>query len=274
MKISAIQMNSGSEKAANLAQAADLVSRSVAADGPDMVVLPEVFAHIGGSVADRRAAAEALPEPGEAGGQVYEALRVLARDNGIFVHGGSFIERAGDKFYNTTVAFDRDGRELVRYRKVHLFDVTTPDGKSYRESDTFGAGDAVATYQADGLTIGCSICYDLRFAELYRLLAEQGADVIMVPSAFTLQTGKDHWEVLLRARAIETQTYVVAAAQTGTHTSGNEQRETWGHSMIVDPWGNIVAQASENAGFATGAVDRDYIATVRGRIPVRDHRVF
>ncbi|MFT5181375.1 MAG: putative amidohydrolase [Alphaproteobacteria bacterium] len=274
MKISAIQMNSGSGKTANLAQAADLVSRSVAADGPDMVVLPEVFAHIGGSVADRRGAAEELPQPGEDGGTVYEALRGLARDHGIFVHGGSFIERVGDDFFNTSVAFDRGGRELVRYRKVHLFDVTTPDGKSYRESDTFGAGDAVATYQADGLTIGCSICYDLRFAELYRLLAEQGADVIMVPSAFTLQTGKDHWEVLLRGRAIETQTYMVAAAQTGTHTSGNEQRETWGHSMIVDPWGNIVAQASENPGFATGAVDCDYIATVRGRIPVRDHRVF
>ncbi|NKB49746.1 MAG: carbon-nitrogen hydrolase family protein [Alphaproteobacteria bacterium] len=274
MKISAIQMNSGSEKAANLAQAADLVSGAVAADTPDMVVLPEVFAHIGGSVADRRAAAEALPKPGDDGGAVYEMLRGLARDHGVFVHGGSFIERAGDDFYNTSVAFDRAGNELVRYRKVHLFDVTTPDGKSYRESDTFGAGDAVATYRADGLTIGCSICYDLRFAELYRLLAEQGADVIMVPAAFTLQTGKDHWEILLRARAIETQTYMVAAAQTGTYLDGNDQRATWGHSMIVDPWGHMVAQASENIGFATAAIDGDYITTVRGRIPVRNHRVF
>jgi nitrilase len=274
MKISAIQMNSGTEKASNLAQAADLVSRSVAADGPDMVVLPEVFAHMGGSVADRRAAAEELPQPGDDGGAVYEMLRGLARDNRIFVHGGSFIERAGDKFFNTSIAFDRGGNELVRYRKVHLFDVTTPDGKSYRETDTFGAGDAVATYRADDLTIGCSICYDLRFAELYRLLAEAGADVIMVPAAFTLQTGKDHWEVLLRARAIETQTYMVAAAQTGTYRDGNDQRATWGHSMVVDPWGHIIAQASEDTGFATGAIDRDYIATVRGRIPVRDHRVF
>ena len=274
MKISAIQMNSGGEKAANLAQARDLAAGAVAADAPDMVVLPEVFAQIGGTVADRRAAAEELPSPGEDGGVVYEALCELARDHGVFVHGGSFIERAGDNFYNTTVAFDRDGNELVRYRKVHLFDVTTPDGKSYRESDTFGAGDSVATYQADDLTVGCSICYDLRFAELYRQLAERGADVIMVPAAFTLQTGKDHWEVLLRARAIETQTYVVAAAQTGTYVDGNDQRATWGHSMIIDPWGHIVAQASEFTGFASGAVDRDYIATVRGRIPVRDHRVF
>ena len=274
MKITAIQMNSGSEKAANLAQAGDLVSRAVEADGPDMVVLPEVFAHIGGSVADRQGAAEELPKPGEDGGAAYEMLRGLARDHGVFVHGGSFIERAGDKFYNTTVAFGRDGKELVRYRKVHLFDVTTPDGKSYRESDTFGAGVGVATYRAGDLTIGCSICYDLRFAELYRLLAEQGADVIMVPAAFTLQTGKDHWEVLLRARAIETQTYVVAATQTGTYMDGNGERATWGHSMIVDPWGHIVAQASDYPGFTSAAVDRDYIATVRERIPVRDHRVF
>lgn len=274
MKISAIQMNSGDDKTANLAQAGVLVARAVEADRPDMVVLPEVFAHIGGSIADRHEAAEELPEPGEEGGAAYEMLRGLAREHGIFVHGGSFIERAGDKFYNTTVAFGRDGQELVRYRKVHLFDVTTPDGKSYRESDTFGAGDTVATYQADGLTIGCSICYDLRFAELYRLLAEQGADVIMVPAAFTLQTGKDHWEVLLRARAIETQTYIAAAAQTGTYMDGNGERATWGHSMIVDPWGHIVAQVSDYPGFASAAVDRDYIGAVRGRIPVRDHRVF
>ena len=166
MKISAIQMNSGGEKAANLAQAGELVARALEADGPDMVVLPEVFAHIGGSIAERHGAAEELPEPGEDGGAAYELLRTLARERGVFVHGGSFIERAGDRFYNTTVAFDRDGKELVRYRKVHLFDVTTPDGKSYRESDTFGGGDTVATYQADDLTIGCSICYDMRFAEL------------------------------------------------------------------------------------------------------------
>jgi len=267
-------MNSGPEKAANLTQADDLVSSAVEADRPDMVLLPEVFAHIGGSVAARQSAAEELPKPGEDGGPAYELLRGLARHNDIFVHGGSFIERAGDEFYNTTVAFGRDGKELVRYRKVHLFDVTTPDGKSYRESDTFGGGDTVATYQADDLTIGCSICYDLRFAEFYRLLAEQGADVIMVPAAFTLQTGKDHWEVLLRARAIETQTYVVAAAQTGTNMDGNEERATWGHSMIVDPWGHIVAQASDYPGSTSASIDSDYIGKVRERIPVRDHRVF
>lgn len=273
MKIAVIQMNSGAGKSANLAQARDLVDRAVAQDMPDMAVLPEVFAHIGGTVADRHAAAEALPPKGESGGETYEALRAMARDHGIFVHGGSFIERDGDHHFNTTIAFDRAGTELVRYRKIHLFDVTTPDGRIYRESETFRGGDTVATYQADSVTVGCSICYDLRFAELYTELAKRGADIIMVPAAFTLQTGKDHWELLLRARAIETQCYIAAAAQTGSFMNGNDKRENWGHSMIVDPWGHIAAQASEGTGFASARIDPGYIATVRQRIPVRDHRV-
>ena len=273
MKISAIQMNTGSEKAANLAQARDLSAQAVLRDRPDMLVLPEVFAFMGSSVEDKRAAAEELPEVGETGAEAYETLRAIARDHRVFVHGGSFVERDGDAFFNTTVAFDRTGAELARYRKIHLFDVTTPDGRDYRESDTFGAGRDVVTYDADGTTIGCSICYDLRFAELYRALAEAGADVIMVPAAFTLQTGKDHWEVLLRARAIETQTYVVAAAQTGTYFEGNDERASWGHSMIVNPWGHMIAQAGEGTGHASAEIDRDYISIVRARIPVAQHRV-
>ena len=273
MKISAIQMNTGSEKALNLTQACDLVAQAVAQDGPDMVVLPEVFAFMGASVAEKRAAAEELPVAGQIGGAAYESLREMARSHGVFVHGGSFVERDGDAYYNTTLAFDRTGAELARYRKIHLFDVTTPDGRSYRESDTFGAGQAVVTYRADAATIGFSICYDLRFAELFRALAEAGADVIMVPAAFTLQTGKDHWEVLLRARAIETQTYIVAAAQTGSYFEGSDERVSWGHSMIVNPWGHLIAQAGEGIGHASAALDLDYLSTVRARIPVARHRV-
>jgi len=273
MKISAIQMNTGSEKALNLTQACDLVAQAVAQDGPDMVVLPEVFAFMGASVAEKRAAAEELPVAGQIGGAAYESLREMARSHGVFVHGGSFVERDGDAYYNTTLAFDRTGAELARYRKIHLFDVTTPDGRSYRESDTFGAGQAVVTYRADAATIGCSICYDLRFAELFRALAEAGADVIMVPAAFTLQTGKDHWEVLLRARAIETQTYIVAAAQTGSYFEGSDERVSWGHSIIVNPWGHLIAQAGEGIGHASAALDLDYLSTVRARIPVARHRV-
>ncbi|MFQ5971957.1 MAG: carbon-nitrogen hydrolase family protein [Alphaproteobacteria bacterium] len=273
MKISVIQMNAGADKNANLTQARELVSAAVAADGPDMVVLPETFSYIGGTVDGRRAAAEPLPTPGETGGETYETLRGLAREHGVFVHGGSFLERDGDSCHNTTVAFDRTGAELARYRKLHLFDVTAPDGTEYRESDIITGGSDVVTYQADGLTIGCSICYDLRFGELYRALAERGAQVIMVPSAFTMQTGKDHWELLVRARAVETETYVVAPDQVGQFLEGNSRRTCWGHSMIVDPWGHILAQAQDKTGFASAHVDLEYLAAVRARIPVDRHRV-
>ena len=273
MKISAIQMNTRSDKAVNLAEARRLAARAVERDRPDMLVFPEVFAFMGSSVADKRAAAEELPEAGGDGGAAYETLREIARTHGVFVHGGSFVEKDGDFYFNTTIAFDREGAELARYRKIHLFDVTTPDGRSYRESDTFGAGREVVIYKAGDVTIGCSICYDLRFAELYRALAEAGADVMMVPAAFTLQTGKDHWEVLLRARAIETETYVVAAAQTGTYFEGNDERASWGHTMIVNPWGHILAQAGEGTGHASADIDLDYLKQVRSRIPVANHRV-
>lgn len=273
MKITTLQMNTRSDKPANLEQARALATHAVETDVPDMLVLPEVFAFMGSSVADKRAAAEELPTPGTSGGGAYETLRDIARGHGVFVHGGSFVERAGDDFFNTTVAFDRAGDELARYRKIHLFDVLTPDGREYRESATFGAGREIVTYKADTITVGCSICYDLRFAELYRALADAGADVIMVPAAFTLQTGKDHWQVLLRARAIETQTFVVAAAQTGTYFEGNDERASWGHSMIVDPWGHLLAQAREGTGHATATVELDYLNQVRQRIPVVQHRV-
>lgn len=273
MKFCVLQMNTRSDKPANLEQARALAARAVEADRPDMLVLPEVFAFMGGTVSDKRAAAEDLPRDGGPGGDAYETLRGIAQEHDVYVHGGSFVERDGADFYNTTIAFDRSGAELARYRKIHLFDVSTPDGREYRESDTFGAGREIVTYDAGNVRVGCSICYDLRFAELYRALAEAGADVIMVPAAFTLQTGKDHWEVLLRARAVETQTYVVAAAQTGTYQEGNDERASWGHSMVVDPWGQVLAQAGEGTGHATAAVERDYLQQVRARIPVADHRV-
>ena len=273
MKISALQMNTRSEKTANLEQARSIAAQAMADDAPDMLVLPEVFAFMGGSITEKRAAAEELPAPGEVGGPAYEMLRGIASDHGVFVHGGSFVERAGDEYFNTTIAFDRGGAELARYRKIHLFDVSTPDGREYRESAAFGAGREIVTYAAGDITVGCSICYDLRFAELYCALAERGANVIMVPAAFTLQTGKDHWEVLLRARAIETQTFVVAAAQTGIYREENDERASWGHSMIVDPWGHVLAQAREGIGYATARIELSYLEMVRQRIPVADHRV-
>ena len=177
MKFSALQMNTRSEKTANLEQARSIAAQAMADDAPDMLVLPEVFAFMGGSITEKRAAAEELPAPGEVGGPAYEMLRGIASDHGVFVHGGSFVERAGDEYFNTTIAFDRGGAELARYRKIHLFDVSTPDGREYRESAAFGAGREIVTYAAGDITVGCSICYDLRFAELYCALAERGAEV-------------------------------------------------------------------------------------------------
>ncbi|MGH6943357.1 MAG: carbon-nitrogen hydrolase family protein, partial [Geminicoccaceae bacterium] len=198
-------------------------------------------------------------------------LQELAARHRIVLHGGSLIEQDGDQIFNTTVVFDRDGRELARYRKLHLFDITTPDGKEYRESKTFGRGARVVAYDALGTRIGCSICYDVRFAELYLELARQGAKVILVPAAFTLQTGRDHWEVLLRARAIETQTYVLAPAQWGRYAGG--ARVNYGHSLIADPWGHVIAKAQDKVGYIALRLDLDEVERVRARMPCAQHRV-
>lgn len=271
VRVSVIQMNAGDDKAANLAAAERLVREAVAADRPDLVVLPEVWTCLGGSEETKRAAAEVLGEEGEA----YRLMRDLARSHRIWLYGGSVLERdpRAEKLFNTSVVFDRDGREVARYRKIHLFDITAPDGRAYRESATFGRGQEVVVFEAEGLKIGCSICYDLRFGELYRKLSERGAELLVVPAAFTLHTGKDHWEVLTRARAIETQCYLAAAAQWGPHRAGNEERWSYGHSLIVDPWGLVVAQVSDGEGFATARIERSRIAQVRARIPVQAHRV-
>jgi nitrilase len=202
-------------------------------------------------------------------------LQESAREHGIYLHGGSFFEAVqdSDKIYNTTVAFGPDGRELARYRKIHLFDITAPDGREYRESAVVGRGQEIVLYDAGELRVGCSICYDVRFGELYRALAARGAELITVPAAFTLQTGKDHWEVLLRARAIETQCYVLAAAQWGPYRQGEDVRYSYGHAMIVDPWGQVIAQVADGVGFATARLDRERLRSVRRAVPVAEHRV-
>jgi deaminated glutathione amidase len=268
MRVCVVQMSSINDKAANLEQARNLIERAVHDDRPDLILLPEVWAFQGGTADDRRAAAEAIPD-----GEAYALLQGLAAAHGIIIHGGSFLERRPDRLFNTTVVFDRDGEELARYRKLHLFDVVTPDGREYRESAVVGRGREVVTYAAENVRIGCSICYDLRFGELYRRLAADDAQIIMVPAAFTLQTGKDHWEVLLRARAIETQCFVAAAAQVGSFQAGRDLRYNWGHSMILDPWGKVLAQVPDRPGFATARLDLDYLTRVREMLPVAQHRV-
>jgi deaminated glutathione amidase len=268
MKVALIQMNSQGDKARNLEQARALIEQAVAEERPDFVALPEMWTMLSDDDAAKRASAEPAP-----GGDAYGLLQELAAEHCIVLHGGSIIECDGgerEAIYNTTVAFDRDGRELARYRKLHLFDITTPDGREFRESATFTRGARVVTYGTLGTRIGCSICYDLRFPELYVQLAKNGAKVILVPSNFTLQTGKDHWEVLLRARAIETQTYVLAPAQWGRYGSG---KYSYGHTLIADPWGHVIAKAQDKVGYIAARLDLEEVERVRARMPCTDHRV-
>lgn len=270
MKVSLVQMNSGTDKAANVAAATQLIEQAVADERPDWICLPECFDHLGGSIADKRVAAERIGE-----GPASSAMAALAKKHKVFIHAGSMLERieGEERIHNTTLVYDREGREVARYRKIHMFDVVTPDGVQYRESASYKPGDAVVTYDCEGLTVGCTICYDVRFPYLYQALAARGADLIAVPAAFTLQTGKDHWEVLLRARAIETETYVCAAGQTGPHTVGNETRLTYGHSLVADPWGHVTAKASDGVGVVSARIDPAIVKRVRTQIPVAQHRV-
>ena len=270
MKVSLLQMNSIADKAVNISSLRSLVTRAVADDRPDLVVLPETWDFLGGSVAERIAAGERFPE-----GSAYAACASLARKHRVWLHAGSMREGipGEDRIGNTTVVFDRDGREVVRYRKIHLFDVTLPDGIRHEESAAMVPGSELVTYDLEGVRIGCAICYDLRFPELFRGLVDRGAEVIVLPAAFTLQTGRDHWEVLCRARAIETQAWLLAAAQWGAHRVDGELRWTYGRSMVVDPWGTIVAQASDGVGSASATIDRERVARVRSQLPVSGHRV-
>ena len=270
MKVSLIQMNSTNDKPRNLSQARELMEKAIAEDGPDLIVLPEVFDFLGGTGKEKRDAAETIPD-----GPAWTLCRDVARQHKVFVHAGSILEKVPgeDRLHNTTMVFDRAGMQIARYRKIHLFDIVTPDGTAYRESAAIKPGDEVVTYDLDGVTVGCSICYDLRFSELFIQLAKKGAQVIALPAAFTLQTGKDHWEVLCRARAIETETYFLAAAQHGPHTQGNETRHTYGHSMVVDPWGQVTAMASDGVGVVSARIDPKRVEKVRQMIPVAQHRV-
>ncbi|PWS35553.1 carbon-nitrogen hydrolase family protein [Falsiroseomonas bella] len=272
MRVAVIQMNQGSDKAANIAQARRLIEGAIAADRPDMVSLPETWTNLGGGRDARMAAAEELPEPGATGGPAYEFLREVARANGIHVHGGSIIEKGEEKLFNTSLVFDPGGREVARYRKIHLFDITAPDGTGYRESALYGAGTELVCVDAGGVTLGLTVCYDMRFAEQFVALRRMGAEAILVPSNFTLQTGKDHWEVLLRARAIESQCWIIAAASYGSYEERGATRQVYGHSLVCDPWGHVVAKCSDGVGWATARIDPDVTARVRRDMPVLEHR--
>ena len=257
MRVAACQLNTGADRKVNLDTARALLGQ--AADrGADLAILPEFVDYLGPA----SGAPAAEPVDGEFGQFFAEAAREL----GIWVLAGSFRENGpGDgRTYNTSLLFGRDGSLAARYRKIHLYDVEIPGRVSYAESDTVAPGGRAVVHGAEGTGIGLSICYDLRFPELYRSLAVHGARVLAVPAAFMAHTGRDHWEVLLRARAIENQCYVVAAAQIGDHEPG---RTCYGRSMVVDPWGTVVAQAPDVTGVITADLDLARLAAIREELP-------
>ena len=262
MRVALVQMNSRDEKAENLERAEMLIGQA-AAWGSDLVVLPELWTYLGPR---KRHAEVAKPIPGATS----EFLNRLAARYRCWLVAGSYLEavEGSERFYNTSTAFNPDGDLVARYRKLHLFDVEV-DGKVYAESATMAAGDEVVVAKLAGAPVGLTICYDLRFPELYRRLAARGARLFTVPSAFTMETGKDHWEVLLRARAIENQAYVLAAAQCGTHPP---DRACYGNSMIVDPWGVVLARSGYREGVVVADVDLAHAERVRKTLPALAHR--
>jgi predicted amidohydrolase len=263
VKVAAVQLNSGADLAANLATA-DRLTRSAAADGARLIVLPEKWTAMG-SEEQLHAAAEGLD------GEAIGWARATARELGVELVAGSILERVPgqEKLANTSVHVDPQGEVTAVYRKVHMFDVEV-DGHVYRESELEQAGEEIVlSHTADGVGLGMSICYDLRFPELYRILAIAGARVLLVPAAFTLPTTRDHWETLVRARAIENQAFVIAANQFGSHPAG---QRSGGRSMIVDPWGIVLAQAADGEGHIVAALDLARQAEIRASLPALANR--
>ncbi|MBX3705884.1 MAG: carbon-nitrogen hydrolase family protein [Pseudomonadales bacterium] len=268
-----IQLRTTPDVAHNLARTGDLVAAATAA-GAEVVLLPEAFAFLGPE-SERQAMLEPLPgrlEPGTfAAGPILSACQALARSSGCHLVLGGFHECAPEpgKSFNTCVHLDPAGTPRALYRKIHLFDIALADGTVLRESARTLAGDAVVTTDLPFGRLGLSICYDIRFPYLYQALVDAGAIALTAPSAFTATTGAAHWEVLLRARAIECQAYMLAPAQHGHHWGS---RHSWGHSMIVDPWGRIVAECADGEGFAIADIDPAEVARVRAELPSLTHR--
>lgn len=258
----AIQMSSTPDKDENLETAERLI-RAASSSGAELVALPELWSCHGLEKVYRENA-EPIPGP------TTDFLGGLARELGLYLLGGSILETdpRSTKLHNTSTFFWPDGEMSAVYRKIHLFDVKAPD-REYLESETIGPGTEIVTAKSGTATLGLSVCYDLRFPELYRLLALRGAEVFAVPAAFTLQTGKDHWELLLRARAVENQAFVIAPAQWGQKADG---RWTYGRSMVVDPWGTVLATCPDRDGYALATLDLDYLDRFREEFPALKNR--
>lgn len=274
LRVAAVQLTSTEDVAQNLATACRLV-RDAAERGAQLVGLPENFAYLGSDRDHRLAIAEPL-DPDRDGAissprPILAAMIALTREVGVHLLLGGFPERgqAPGRIRNTAVLLGPDGGIGARYRKIHLFDVDTPAGTRFRESEAIEAGSDVVVAPFPWGGLGLSVCYDLRFPELYRRQSAAGARVLAVPSAFTAETGKDHWHVLLRARAIENQSFVLAPAQFGLHGG---QRRSYGHALIVDPWGTVLAECGDHPGVAIADLDFRYQDAVRARLPCLSHR--
>ncbi|WP_348675992.1 carbon-nitrogen hydrolase family protein [uncultured Abyssibacter sp.] len=268
MRVAAIQMNSGPDVRANLRKLGELVTPAADA-GARMIVLPENVALMPSTQESRVHAAEVEGE-----GPIQTALADLARKNRIWLIGGTIplkVPGESERVAPALLVFNPDGKVVARYDKIHLFDVEVPGEarRQYRESDDFVAGSEVRCVQVDDVCVGLSICYDLRFPELYRLLVDQGAQVLVAPSAFTAQTGRAHWDLLLRARAVENLAFIIGPNQTGVHPRGHQ---TWGHSKIIDPWGRTLAAAETMPGFVLADLDLELQRQTRTRFPVLTHR--
>jgi deaminated glutathione amidase len=258
IRVACVQMTSRADKAANLETAERLVGQA-ASTGADVVVLPEKWNAIGDAHI-LHAAAEPLE-----GGESVAAMAAWARRHGVTLVGGSITERRDgrEKLSNTSLVFDPEGKVIATYRKIHLFDVEV-GGVTYRESEAEEPGDEPVVANVEGWGIGLSVCYDVRFPELYRILVLEGAEVLTVPAHFTTPTGRDHWHVLLRARAIENQCYVAAAAQVGETLPG---KPAYGRSLLVDPWGTVLAQAPDVETVIVAELDRARLQEIRAKLP-------
>jgi len=264
LNVAAIQMNSRDDKQLNIQTALELIDHA-AAGGARLVALPEIWTYLG-NPAGNRENAEQIP------GAVSDLLANRARKHGIYLHGGSYhqTEPGNPRVLNTALVFNPDGDIIARYSKIHMFDVVLDGIASYEESATVAPGEEIVTFDLDGFRVGLAICYDLRFPELFRILAMRGADLIVLPAAFTMTTGKDHWEILIRARAIENGVYMMAPGQVGHDGTG---KWCYGRSMIVDPWGTVLATAPDAETTISAQVDRVHLQKIRRQVPSLANRM-
>jgi deaminated glutathione amidase len=262
-KAACVQVNAGNDLEANITTACDLI-RQASDAGAEFVSLPENVAFMGLNSKETRAAARPQSEH-----PALAAFGDVARETGVWLLAGSLgIRLENDKLANRSCFIGPDGQVRVHYDKIHMFDVDLPNGERYRESERFNAGEAAVTTETPWGTLGMTICYDVRFPHLYRTLAHGGAQILTVPAAFTKVTGEAHWHVLLRARAIETGSFVIAAAQCGEHPG---KRLTYGHSVIIDPWGKVMADAGEEPGFIVADIDMAHVESARSMVPSLQH---